>query len=144
AGGHLARVGEVLVVGQRLVVADLEHRDLRCQPGALVLELAAQGGELRLAGHHPKSIETGRCAVGCSGSPPPWWLSRGSAARYDANMRSTDTLVYTCVVLTLAWPSISCTARRSAPWSSMWVAHECRSTWGVSLSAMPASLPRGL
>ena len=39
---------------------------------------------------------------------------------------------------TEAWPSSSWTVRMSAPWSSMWVAHEWRSTCGVSRSASPA------
>ena len=49
--------------------------------------------------------------------------------------------MYTCVVLIEAWPSSSCTARMSAPWSSMWVAQEWRSTWGLScaLEARPAA-----
>ena len=42
---------------------------------------------------------------------------------------------------TEAWPSISWTARMSAPWSSMCVAHECRSTWGVSLPSRPDPRP---
>ena len=54
-----------------------------------------------------------------------------------ANIRSVDTSVYTCVVLIDAWPSTSCTTRMSAPWSSMWVAHECRSTCGLSLPSRP-------
>ena len=37
-------------------------------------------------------------------------------------------------------PSSSCTARMSAPWSSMWVAHEWRSTCGLSRSPRPARL----
>ena len=41
-----------------------------------------------------------------------------------------------------AWPSISCTVRMSAPQSSMWVAQEWRSTWGVSSPSRPASAPR--
>ena len=49
--------------------------------------------------------------------------------------------MYTCVVLIEAWPSSSCTARMSAPWSSMWVAQEWRSTWGLSRPASPTRSP---
>ena len=41
--------------------------------------------------------------------------------------------MYTCVVEIEAWPSSSCTTRMSAPWSSMWVAHEWRSTCGLTV-----------
>ena len=51
--------------------------------------------------------------------------------------RSVETFVYTCVVEIEAWPSSSCTTRRSAPWSSMWVAQEWRSTCGLSRSHEP-------
>src|SRR5271166_2132520 len=38
--------------------------------------------------------------------------------------------VYTCVVEISAWPRMVCTVRRSAPFSTMCVAHECRSMCG--------------
>src|SRR5258708_3351302 len=38
--------------------------------------------------------------------------------------------VYTCVVEISEWPRIVCTVRRSAPFSTIWVAHECRSMCG--------------
>ena len=61
--------------------------------------------------------------------------ARGWAASYTARSRSVETFVYTCVVEIEAWPSSSCTTRMSAPWSSMWVAHEWRSTCGDSRPA---------
>ena len=41
--------------------------------------------------------------------------ARGCADSYTSNSRSWLTLVYTWVVEIDAWPSISCTMRRSAP-----------------------------
>lgn len=55
-------------------------------------------------------------------------LARGCADRYTSKSRSWLTRVYTWVVEIDTWPSISCTTRRSAPWSRRCVAHECRST----------------
>ena len=49
--------------------------------------------------------------------------------------------MYTWVVERLAWPSSSWTTRMSAPWSSMWVAHEWRSTCGESRSPRPTRSP---
>ena len=49
--------------------------------------------------------------------------------------------MYTCVVEMLAWPSSSCTTRRSAPWSSMCVAQECRSTCGDRWPSSPTRSP---
>ena len=49
------------------------------------------------------------------------WRGGGRRGR-PRHRRSWLTLVYTWVVEIEAWPSISCTTRRSAPWSSRWVA----------------------
>ena len=48
--------------------------------------------------------------------------ARGCASAYTCHKRSCETRVYTCVVVIDAWPNISCTIRRSAPWSRRWVA----------------------
>src|SRR3954447_5894405 len=56
--------------------------------------------------------------------------ARGCEVAQTSRSRSTVTSVYTCVVVTEAWPSSSCTTRTSAPPSSRWVAKECRSVCG--------------
>ena len=42
------------------------------------------------------------------------------------------------------WPRSSWTTRMSAPWASMWVAQEWRSTWGWTRSSRPAGRARFL
>jgi len=49
--------------------------------------------------------------------------ARGCAVAKTSRRLSTVTSVYTCVVVTEAWPSSSCTTRTSAPPSSRWVAN---------------------
>ena len=43
---------------------------------------------------------------------------------------SFATCVYICVVDKLWWPNNICTALRSAPWLSKWVAKACLREWG--------------
>ena len=84
------------------------------------------------------SLGTAQLYPGLRGVRRP---ARGWAAWYTAHRRSVDTRVYTCVVEIEACPSSSCTARMSAPRFSMWVAHECRSTCGLSRSPSPTRSP---
>lgn len=45
---------------------------------------------------------------------------------------------YLTVELTLAWPNSTCTVRRSAPLSIMWVAKQCRNVCGETRLRKPA------
>ena len=65
----------------------------------------------------------------------------GCAWKYSSRRRLSETCVYSSVVARSAWPSISCTERRSAPPSSRCVANECRSRCGWTRSGSSPAAP---
>ena len=125
--GHLAGVGEVGVVGQARA-PQAELIELGQQVGALLLQQGAvidgRGvvGDTAMRLLPPTPVGARMCLlVGLSevlrttpSCRAGWWRSR-------------------------TWPRSSWTTRMSAPWASMWVAQEWRSTWGWTRSSMPAA-----
>ena len=65
----------------------------------------------------------------------------GCAWKYNSRRLRSDTCVYSSVVARSAWPSISCTARRSAPPSSRCVANEWRRRCGWMRSGSRPAFP---
>lgn len=119
--------------------------ELRDVFGALLNE-ARESGEVRsdVNGENVQAVvvaalaaqryrrDNGRIAnpiLGCL-RPQPTGQARGWAWSWTFFRRSMETWVYSWVVAMLAWPSSSCTTRRSAPPSSRWVAAECRNPCG--------------
>src|SRR5436190_9973333 len=141
-GGDLPGVGEVVVeVGPR-TRSLAQPLELIAQAIALVLELVAQHRVGRV-GHGLMIMPGFPAPHGVAAAPKggAQRRARGWARSYTARSRSGETFVYTCVVESDACPSSSCTTRMSAPWSSMWVAHEWRRTCGKRRSPSPARSP---
>src|SRR5262249_49195006 len=63
---------------------------------------------------------------------------RGWNWAWTLRSRLNSTRVYTWVVAIEAWPSISCTTRRSAPPASRCVAKLCRRVGGLTAPGRPA------